>query len=222
MPDKTKQRYHIGVFDTGAGGRLVADRLKKLLPNCRFTVVNDAAHAPYGGRPEAEIIRFTDNAIQPLLPCQYIVIACNTATVTAIKTLRQKYPDNIFIGFEPMIKTAAQVSQKRHITLLATDATKQSSRLKELIRQYAADFIIDEPDTHDWARKIDAEQVDQIQLSEVARSIESGSDTIVIGCTHYLAIEKQLRGRFRGVAILEPTKAVANRLDALTKEKCYN
>lgn len=209
------QKRCIGVFDTGAGGRLVASRLKKLLPNCDFLVVDDAANAPYGNRSESEIICLVDAAIQPLLDCKYIIIACNTATVAAIKSLRQKYPNHIFIGFEPMIKPAVAVSKNKHIILLATDSTKRSLRLSELIGLYAPDFQIDTPNTRDWAKKIDANMANEISFDEVAASVAGGSDVIIIGCTHYLALVEHLRARFEDVAILEPAKAVAKYLEKI-------
>ena len=82
----------IGIFDTGTGGELVAKRLKKLLPQHSYITAIDREHAPYGNRSLEEIIMLTDAAIQPLLSCDIIVLACNTATAISIQPLRQHYP----------------------------------------------------------------------------------------------------------------------------------
>ena len=137
----------IGIFDTGTGGELVAKRLKKLLPQHSYITAIDREHAPYGNRSPEEIIMLTDAAIQPLLSCDIIVLACNTATAISIQPLQQHYPSVHFVGFEPMVKPAAALTKSRHITLLATNATKQSQRLRALIDQYASDVHIDTPDT---------------------------------------------------------------------------
>ena len=127
----------IGIFDTGTGGKLVAKRLKKLLPQHSYITAIDREHAPYGNRSPEEIITLTDAAIQPLLSCDIIVLACNTATTNAIGSLRQRYTDVCFMGFEPMIKSAVILTKSHHITMLATNATKHSQRLRALISEYA-------------------------------------------------------------------------------------
>ncbi len=202
----------IGIFDTGTGGELVAKRLKKLLPQHTYTTVIDRKHAPYGNRSSEEIITLTDTAIQPLLSCSIIILACNTATTIAIQPLRQRYPDVRFIGFEPMIKPAATLTKSRHITLLATNATKHSQRLRALISEYATGVRIDTPDTRAWAQMIDQGLADDIVLDEVSASVADGSDVIVLGCTHYLAIKRRLQRLFPQCRILEPTTIIAKRI----------
>lgn len=204
---------HIGIFDSGLGGQFVGMRLRRLVPECQYDVVDDRVHAPYGERSYEDIARLTEAAIQPLLTnCRIIVIACNTATAAAITLLRAKYPDHSFIGFEPMIKQAALVSKTRHITLLSTYATAHSERTDNLIRDFAPDFQIDMPSTRGWAAAIDQNEVDAIGLAETIQSVAAGSDTIIIGCTHYIALEQRLRDLSPRVTILEPTEAVARQL----------
>lgn len=205
----------IGIFDSGSGGRFVAQKLHKLLPDHDYTVIDDREHAPYGERSYEEIRELTHAAIQPILDSDVIVVACNTATAAAITSLRETYPGKVFVGFEPMIKPAAAVTKTQRITLLATYATAHSTRTNELIALHAPDITIDRINTLDWARKIDHNQTDDIALDEVAASIAASSDTIIIGCTHYIALMPRLRKLFSGVTILEPTSAVANRITSL-------
>lgn len=202
----------IGIFDTGTGGELVAKRLKKLLPQHSYITTIDHEHAPYGNRSPEEIIMLTNAAIQPLLSCDIIVLACNTATTNAISSLRQRYPDVCFMGFEPMIKSAVILTKSHHITMLATNATKHSQRLRALISQYAAGIHIDTPDTRAWAQMIDQGLADDIVLDEVSTSVADGSDVIVLGCTHYLAIKRRLQRLFPQCRILEPTTIIAKRI----------
>lgn len=202
----------IGVFDTGTGGELVAKRLKKLLPQHSYITAIDREHAPYGNRSSEEIITLTDTAIQPLLSCSIIILACNTATTIAIQPLRQRYSDVRFIGFEPMIKPAATLTKSRHITLLATNATKHSQRLRALISEYATGVRINTPDTRAWAQMIDQGLADDIVPDEVSASVADGSDVIVLGCTHYLAIKRRLQRLFPQCRILEPTAIIAKRI----------
>src|SRR5665811_632027 len=96
----------LGVFDSGIGGEAIANALQQTFPDAVVITVNDRAHIPYGDKTADEVISLTNTAIQPLLKanCDIIVLACNTATALAIETLRMNYPQQKFIGIEPMIK----------------------------------------------------------------------------------------------------------------------
>ncbi|HET8689815.1 MAG TPA: aspartate/glutamate racemase family protein [Candidatus Saccharimonadales bacterium] len=206
----------IGVFDSGLGGQMVAERLKPLLPNHDFNVINDQANLPYGDKSAAEIIRLTEAAIQPLLEtCPIIVLACNTATAAAIDYLRRKYPQNKFVGFEPMIKPAAALTVSGRVVILATAATRHSDRYQKLLGAYGENIELVEPDTTDWARLIEIGRADDINLSATQAAAESGADVVALACTHYLALEDRLRHLLPDVEIVEPTAAVATQIKRL-------
>lgn len=210
----------IGVFDSGRGGEFIAEGLHKLLPEHEFIVVNDREHVPYGSREDSEIIELTTKAIQPLLEahCPIIVIACNTATMAAITSLRERFPDIKFVGIEPMVKPAAVISTSHHATVLATPLTLKSSRYQQLLREYASELTIDQPNAAGWAAAIEHDNIDTISFDEVAASVATGSDTLILACTHYIALKNRLQARFPSVNILEPTEAVARQVTRLAQE----
>lgn len=204
----------IGVFDSGKGGHLVAQKLQKLLPEHEFEVVDDPEHVPYGDRGEREIIGLTEIALSPLLgKTNIIVIACNTATAVAIDSLRERHPEHHFIGYEPMIKPIASMTD--HAIVLATAATRASARYQVLKQAYAYDIRIDEPDTTGWASMIQRGEANDIDFSEVATCITGGANVISLSCTHYLAIEETLRTEFPHVSVIEPTEAIARRITTI-------
>ncbi|CAN5400011.1 glutamate racemase [soil metagenome] len=211
----------IGVFDSGVGGKAVAEKLAELLPDAEIVSIDDHEHVPYGTRPNEEIIALTDAAIQPLLDnsCDAIVIACNTATTIAIRHLRAKYPSTSFIGIEPMVKSAASMTKTGKIAVLATPSTLQSERYQELKQTWAKNTTVIEPDCSAWASMIESGSSDAIDIYSVVNPlIESGVDVIVLGCTHYHLIKKRVVETAGNVAvILEPTDAIANRISSLVK-----
>lgn len=215
---------HIGVFDSGRGGEIIARYLAKLLLEHNFTVINDLKNVPYGEKSDDEVFTLTERALKPLLStCPIIVIACNTATAAAIPRLREKYPATKFIGVEPMIKPAAAMTKNRHITVLATPSTLRSFRYKDLKDQYASGVTIDEPDTRGWPRLIDNNEKQQIDLSEISGAVADGSDTIVLACTHFIDLYDILKHQFPGVEILEPSEAIArqtaNLINSITAQQ---
>ena len=206
----------IGVFDSGIGGEAVAQALAASFPNADILMATDKEHVPYGHRPDVEIRTLTDTAIQPLLAgdCDVIVIACNTATAVAIADLRQKYPNQSFIGLEPMLKPAAALTKTGVIAVCATPATLASSHYTKAKRKNAAGVHVVEPDCHDWAELIEASAMNRQRIDAVIEeSLNANADVIVLGCTHYHWIKQEIIDAVGGkAAVLEPTEAIAQRV----------
>ena len=111
-----------------------------------------------------------------------------------------------------MLKPAQAQTKTGRITVLATPGTLRSKRYQELKQLFAHVSTVDEPDTIDWARKIEDGLAHEIDLSELHGSISNGSDTLVLACTHYIGIKDHLQKAYPAVAILEPSGDIAERL----------
>jgi glutamate racemase len=209
----------IGIFDSGRGGELIAEGVQKLLPMHEYFVVNDREHVPYGSRSDAEIITLTDAAIRPLLDsgCPIIVVACNTATMAGIETLRSQHPDKKFVGTEPMIKPAALESTTKKIIVLGTPLTMKSARYADLKAMFAREVQVTEPDTTSWAARIESGDAESISFDELEALVRDGYDTIVLACTHYLALKKRLQTELPNTLVLEPTEAIARQVERLAQ-----
>lgn len=209
----------LGIFDSGIGGEAVAESLQQAFPEATVLVVNDKAHLPYGDRSSDDITTLTDTAIQPLLEadCDVIVLACNSATAAAIETLRGRYPNQRFIGLEPMVKPAASLSSSGTIAICATPATLHSDRYNRLKDMYAKDIQILEPDCSGWAQMIEDNRVNEASVAQTIESVcAEGADVIVLACTHYhwirTVIEKTAAGR---ATVIDPSDAIVNRTNFL-------
>lgn len=209
----------IGVFDSGIGGESVAQTLRRYFPDASIILADDRKNAPYGSKDQQEIISLVIEAVKPLLDarCDIIVIACNTATTSAMPSLKQQYPDRNFIGIEPMIEAAAEQSKTGKICVCATPATLKSRRYRELKDSHGKDAVFIEPDCHDWAQMIEDNDVNEHIVNERLQfALNNGADVIVLGCTHYHwikdLIEKIARGR---ATIIEPSDHVAMQIKQL-------
>jgi glutamate racemase len=209
----------IGIFDSGIGGKAVANTLAKLLPSAEIISINDHDHMPYGNRKPGEIIKLTKKAILPLLnlECDAIIIACNTATTVAISALRQSYPGVNFIGIEPMIKPAATLTKTNCIAVFSTPSTLQSDRYKKLKRDWAKGIKIIEPDCSDWAELIENNRSEEIDVISAIKLLSNNNvDVIVLGCTHYHWIKQRIVDTAGPkVTILEPSDAISERVKNL-------
>jgi len=212
----------LGIFDSGIGGEAIAISLRATFPKATIVSINDREHLPYGDKTRQQIIELTDKAIQPLLQatCDIIVIACNSATANAIEELRNRYPNQSFIGIEPMVKAAATITKTNKIAVCATPATLTSARYHSLVETYAPNMIVIEPDCSNWAYMIENNKINHQQIERTVDSIcNQGADVIVLGCTHYHWIKEFITVCANGRArVLEPSEAIGRRVLSLLKE----
>ena len=197
------------VFDTGTGGRLFANHLSIKYPNIKVETVIDLDNSPYGAKSRDEIINLTEDAIKNHIgQTDAIILACNTATAAAIDELRIRYPDQIFIGFEPMIKTGAKLTRTGKIMVLATEATKKADRYNRLKERFSG-FAVIEPDCGSWAAQIDSGNLTPKDVKSALAGQLDGIDVIILACTHYVAISEQIK------EIVGPKVKVINPFEAV-------
>ena len=148
----------IGMFDSGNGGWMTLEAVRRRLPEVEIEYVADLKNCPYGEKSAAELLEITSRVTQGLIArgAKIVVIACNTATTRCIRALREKFPDAVFIGTEPALRLAKRTGAQR-IVLLATPSTVASEQVARLIRQNQLE-----------------EQVKLIPCAGLAEAVEAG------------------------------------------------
>ncbi len=215
----------IGVFDSGLGGLSVLAAIAHELPKANLVYLADTAHVPYGNKTEGFItgrVLAIGNHFAAQ-GCRLIVVACNTATTTAIQSLREHLPGIPVVGVEPGVKPAAQGSLTRKIAVLTTENTARSRRLAHLVDTHAAHVDTTVVPCPGWATHVETLQPDTPAFRrEVAETIRplvaAGADRIVLGCTHYAfltpIIEPLLEGRAQLVDVAAAVARQVLRLSA--------
>lgn len=208
----------VGVFDSGVGGLSVANAIKKSLPELEIALKEDKEHVPYGTRTPSEILKFVTPILQSLVNegSDAIVIACNTVSTNLMPALRDTFSVPL-VAVEPMVKRAAALSHSNIITVCATPTTLASPRYAYLKQRYARNVRIIEPDCSDWAYMIEHNHVEQDKIRlRVEASLAAGADVIVLGCTHYHWIEKEIKAIAQARAqVLQPEPVVISQLRQL-------
>src|SRR3989344_5779844 len=129
------------LLDSGVGGFSVYKPAKELLPNEDFIYIADKKYFPYGDQPakivQERVFSIAQWAIEN--KAKMFVLACNTATVTAVKKLRKKYSSIPVIGMVPVIKTCVEQTKNGKIGVICTPRTARSAYQKELITRFAND-----------------------------------------------------------------------------------
>lgn len=215
----------IAVFDSGIGGISVLREIHHVCPEQSTLYYADQARVPYGPRPEKEVQIFSQEICDYLVDrgAHVIVVACNTATAASINWLRQQYPAVLFVGMEPAIKPAAQLTKTGKIGVLATAGTFKSQRYALLMSRFATDLQLFESGCPGLVEQIEAGHFESEQTTDLLKSfiepmLEQGIDTLILGCTHYPFVLPTIKSIVGGsVTIIDPAPAVAQQTARLAQ-----
>lgn len=219
----------IGVFDSGVGGTSIWKEIKKLLPNENTVYLADSKNAPYGQKPQKEILQLSIKNTDLLLEkgCKLIVVACNTATTNAIDFLRKNYQVP-FIGIEPAIKPAALKSNSKTIGVLATKGTLASSLFHSTSEIHANGIKIVEQEGTGLVPLIEQGKVHAAETRDLLEKfinpmLVEGIDYLVLGCTHYPYLIPVLQELLpEHVKIIDSGEAVARQTKAVLEKYGFN
>ena len=208
--------HPIGIFDSGVGGITVWKELQALMPEENMIYLADSMHAPYGGKSKNEIIRLSAKNTDWLLSqgCKLIVVACNTATTSAIDYLRTEYSIP-FIGIEPAIKPAALQSDSKKVGVLATKGTLASQLFLSTSKTHASEIEVLEQEGKGLVGLIEEGRADSDETRALLHQyltpmIKAEIDHLVLGCTHYPFLIPVLREILpKEITIIDCGEAVA-------------
>lgn len=183
--------HPIGVFDSGIGGLSILKAIRAHLPCENLIYVADSAYLPYGEKTATFIQERSLDITKILLahPVKAIVVACNTATAAAIKTLRGHFTLPI-VGVEPAVKPAMCMTKSGVVGVLATNSTLSSDKFANLVDRFGrtADIIVQPcPGLVEQVEKGEllTDTTRDMLQAYLEPLIAEGADTIVLGCTHY-------------------------------------
>lgn len=207
----------IGIFDSGVGGLSILREIRNLLPREDLQYFADQAHVPYGARSLEEVQGYSEGITSFLLRqgAKLIVVACNTASAASLYYLRNRFPDLLFVGMEPAVKPAAELTDNGVVGVLATPATFQGKLFASVVERFAEGVTILPQTIPGLVDQIEAGEIDSPETRKIlSRAIQplldSGADTLVLGCTHYpfiIPILQELAGD--GVQVINPSPAIA-------------
>ena len=217
----------IGVFDSGVGGLTVAREIMRQLPNERIVYFGDTARVPYGSKSPETITRYSSQIVRFLQTQQVkaIVIACNSASACALETLEEETNLPIIDVVRPGARTALETTVNGKIGVIATEATICSGIYKRYIEESgksvstiskACPLFVPLVEEGLWEDPV----TDEIAGRYLAELIDSGIDTLILGCTHYPLIRSTV-GRIMGekVCLVNPAYETARALKQLLEKK---
>jgi len=218
----------IGVFDSGFGGLTILKKIVELMPDYDYVFLGDNARAPYGSRSFATVYNYTLQAVKKLfdLGCPLVVLACNTASAKALRTIQQDYiakecPQNRVLGIiRPTAEMLGNITKTNKVGVLGTAGTVNSqsyiletAKLFPNIKVYQQACPLLVPIVEN--NEIDTPGADYFvkKYTDSLFAQDADIDTIVLGCTHYpLLINSFKKFLPAGVSIVKQNEIVAQSL----------
>lgn len=215
----------IGIFDSGYGGLTILRQIRQFLPQYDYLYLGDNARAPYGTRSFEIVYEFTLQAVKKLfsMGCHLVILACNTASAKALKSIQEKDlpllgPNRRVLGvIRPTAECIGDITQTRHIGILATQGTINSESYPLEIHKLFPDIVVSGEACPMWVPLVENNEFDspgadyfvQKRIGNLLRK-DPEIDTIILGCTHYpLLLNKILKYTPRTIKIIPQGDYVA-------------
>ena len=198
----------IGVFDSGYGGLTILDKIRSLMPQYDYLYLGDNARTPYGPRSFEVVYEFTLQAVKKLfeLGCPMVILACNTASAKALRTIQQTNlpfidPTRRVLGvIRPTAECIGELTQTRHIGILATTGTIKSESYLMEVHKLFPDVTVTGEACPMWVPLVEnneyhSEGADYFVQKHIHQLLEKDPniDTLILGCTHYPLLMEKIR-----------------------------
>ncbi len=223
-----KRSNAIALFDSGVGGVTILKEIVSLLPYEEVIYYADSANCPYGDKSSDEITALSEQAVEVLLSygVKLIVVACNTATTNSIVSLRNKYPNIEFVGIEPAVRPAIELTRSGVVGVIATRPTITSNQVGRLSDMYGSGQLVYEVAGDGLVEHIEegsenSEECETLLRGYIQPLLDKGIDCLALGCTHYpflIDSIKRIIGQ-RDIKIINPAGAIARRVKSLLEQR---
>ncbi len=225
----------IGIFDSGIGGLTVANAIRQVLPNEQIVYFGDTAHLPYGDKEPYSIKHYSTEIAKFLLKqnCKVIVMACHTASSNAYNEVLETVNGKALVinVVDPVINYLKN-NKNKLIGVIGTKGTINSGIYENKIKEEQINKIVKTLATPLLCPMIEEGFInDRISHTVIQSYLEDEKlkniDAIVLACTHYPLIKKEINDYYnKHVEVIDSSEVVANflkeelsRLDLLNKEE---
>jgi glutamate racemase len=220
MPDS---QLPIGVFDSGMGGLTVLSALAKAMPHEQFIYLGDSARLPYGTKSADTVVRYARQASGELVRrgVKALVVACNTASASALKTLAEDYaPLPVYGVVEPGAQAAASQADSSGVLVLATESTILGGAYQRALLQQNPSLEIYGRACPLWVTLAEQGWVGHQAAVLTQHTLEHGlrgfievcsrPNTVLLGCTHFPLFRQQIETLVgAGVSVVDSAQTTA-------------
>lgn len=218
----------IGIFDSGIGGLTVAQAVRDVLPNEQLIYFGDTLHLPYGEKSAISIQNYAASISKFLSEkkCKAVLIACNSASSVAFETTIQNLPENTIVlnVIDPLVEQVKTQFKNLPVGVIGTKATINSGIYQNKLKDHCSVKALSTPLL---APMIEEGFIgDKISFAIIEEYLNStkltGIEALLLGCTHYPMIHKQIEEIYQGkVSVLDSNVWIAKALKASLESKSF-
>ncbi|PVD49520.1 glutamate racemase [Terrimonas sp.] len=219
----------IGVFDSGYGGLTVLKEIIKKLPQYDYVYLGDNARAPYGTRSFESVYHYTLECVQWLFNkgCPLVILACNTASAKALRTIQQNdlpkiAPGNRVLGvIRPTTEKIGDYTQTKQVGILATAGTVLSESYIIETNKFYPGVTVFQQACPMWVPLVENNEhnskgADYFIEKDLNALLDQSKniDTILLACTHYPLLKHKIQQFLpEGISLLSQGEIVADSLE---------
>ncbi len=220
----------IGIFDSGYGGLTILKEIVETLPQYDYLYLGDNARAPYGIKDFETVYEYTLQSVKWFFNqgCSLVILACNTASAKALRTIQQNDLPNIDINkrvlgvIRPTSEVIGTFSKSKHVGVLGTTGTVQSNSYVIEIDKFFPHITITQEACPEWVSLVENNQCASAEADHYVKmhidqllKKDNNIDTILLGCTHYpLLLNTIQQYTPKNISIVSQGKIIANSLQA--------
>lgn len=203
-----KNKFSIGVFDSGYGGLTVFKSIAEQLPQYNYIYLGDNARSPYGDHSFETVYQYTLQCVEWLFAqgCQLVILACNTASAKALRSIQQldlpkKYPNHRVLGvIRPTAEVVGDFSVNKKIGVMGTRGTVNSNSYPIEIGHFFPEVKVYQQACPMWVPLVENNEhlaggADYFVNKYVAELLQQSEqiDCILLACTHYPLLVPKLK-----------------------------
>jgi len=212
----------IGIFDSGVGGLTVVESLKKQLPHEDIIYIGDNLHCPYGDKTKEQLLSYTKQICRYFISqnVKMIVLACNTTSANVLSELQNLFSEVPIVGVIHSTVHDFLIQEKKNVLIIATHATIQSHKYKEMIEEYNKDIHVTEIETPQLVPLIESgEYKNGIHdvLKGYLLEYKEQIDSLILGCTHYPIVLNQIKDILGDKAYISSSDAISQEVNSYLK-----
>ncbi len=202
--------------------------IKKTLPDYDYIYLGDNARAPYGSRSFEVVYQFTLQAVKYLFEqgCSLVILACNTASAKALRSIQQKDLPNIdptkrVLGvIRPTVEKLGELTTTGNIGILGTAGTIQSESYPMEIKKMYPDFKSFGQACPMWVPLVEYKEAESDGADFFVKKYidalfaqSKAIDTVILGCTHYpILYDKIMKFMPKNISVIKQGSIVAESL----------
>jgi glutamate racemase len=218
----------IGVFDSGYGGLTVLSEIIGKIPQYDYIYLGDNARSPYGNRSFDTVYHYTLQCVKWFFDqgCPLVILACNTASAKALRTIQQKdlpkiAPDKRVLGvIRPTAEIIGNYSETKCVGILATNGTVASQSYPMEIAKFFPVLKVYQEACPMWVPLVENNEhhshgADFFIKKNLHNIFEKGKniDVLLLACTHYPMMREKIEEYMPiGVTLISQGEIVAESL----------